>query len=58
MAGREVVQHGRPNKRVFKVTQAGLDELAAFAATPAKPCSCATTWPSRCTPRTCWTRPR
>ncbi|MEV0830495.1 PadR family transcriptional regulator [Nonomuraea rubra] len=37
VAGREVVQHGRPNKRVFKVTQAGLDELAAFAATPAKP---------------------
>ncbi|WP_262379713.1 PadR family transcriptional regulator [Nonomuraea sp. PA05] len=37
VAGREVVQRGRPNKRVFKVTQAGLDELAAFAATPAKP---------------------
>jgi DNA-binding PadR family transcriptional regulator len=37
VAGREIVQQGRPNKRVFKVTQAGLDELAAFAATPAKP---------------------
>ncbi|WP_049563817.1 PadR family transcriptional regulator [Nonomuraea sp. SBT364] len=37
VAGREVVQRGRPNKRVFKVTEAGLGELAAFAATPAKP---------------------
>ncbi|NUP82959.1 MAG: PadR family transcriptional regulator [Nonomuraea sp.] len=37
VTGREVVQRGRPNKRVFKVTQAGLDELAAFAAAPAKP---------------------
>ncbi|MGR6918594.1 PadR family transcriptional regulator [[Actinomadura] parvosata] len=37
VAGREVVQRGRPNKRVFKVTDAGLAELAAFAATPAKP---------------------
>ncbi|MEV0590307.1 PadR family transcriptional regulator [Nonomuraea cavernae] len=37
VTGREVVQRGRPNKRVFKVTEAGLGELAAFAATPAKP---------------------
>ncbi|WP_433248734.1 PadR family transcriptional regulator [Streptosporangium sp. CA-135522] len=37
VAGREVVQQGRPNKRLFTVTQAGLDELAAFAAAPAKP---------------------
>ncbi|MBF8188266.1 PadR family transcriptional regulator [Nonomuraea sp. K274] len=37
ITGREVVQHGRPNKRVFKVTDAGLAELAAFAATPARP---------------------
>ncbi|NUT09643.1 MAG: PadR family transcriptional regulator [Nonomuraea sp.] len=37
VTGREVVQRGRPNKRVFKVTQAGLDELGAFAAAPAKP---------------------
>ncbi|WP_043636200.1 PadR family transcriptional regulator [Nonomuraea candida] len=37
VAGREVVQRGRPSKRVFTVTEAGLDELAAFAATPAKP---------------------
>ncbi|WP_084965326.1 PadR family transcriptional regulator [Thermoactinospora rubra] len=37
VAGREVVQHGRPNKRVFTVTEAGIAELAAFAATPAKP---------------------
>ncbi|MED7926852.1 PadR family transcriptional regulator [Nonomuraea sp. LP-02] len=37
VAGREVVQRGRPNKRVFSVTGAGLDELAAFAAAPPKP---------------------
>ncbi|GGO71912.1 PadR family transcriptional regulator [Nonomuraea cavernae] len=37
VTGREVVQRGRPNKRVYTVTEAGLGELAAFAATPAKP---------------------
>lgn len=37
VAGREVVQRGRPNKRVFSVTEAGVGELAAFAAAPAKP---------------------
>ncbi|GGS94741.1 PadR family transcriptional regulator [Nonomuraea spiralis] len=37
VSGREVVQRGRPTKRVFQVTRAGLDELAAFAAAPAKP---------------------
>ena len=37
VTGREVVQRGRPNKRVFKVTDDGLDELTAFAAAPAKP---------------------
>ncbi|RSN14111.1 PadR family transcriptional regulator [Nonomuraea sp. WAC 01424] len=37
VSGREVVQRGRPNKRVFQVTPAGLDELATFAAAPAKP---------------------
>ncbi|MFI7695867.1 PadR family transcriptional regulator [Nonomuraea sp. NPDC049655] len=37
VTGREVVQRGRPNKRLFSVTPAGLDELAAFAAAPAKP---------------------
>ncbi|MEW1840114.1 PadR family transcriptional regulator [Nonomuraea angiospora] len=37
IAGREVVQSGRPNKRVFTVTEAGAAELAAFAATPPKP---------------------
>lgn len=37
IAGREVVQRGRPNKRVFTVTDAGAAELAAFAAAPAKP---------------------
>ena len=35
--GREVVQENRPNKRVFTVTDAGRQELATFAATPAKP---------------------
>ncbi|WP_188190720.1 PadR family transcriptional regulator [Nonomuraea sp. SYSU D8015] len=37
VAGREVVQQGRPNKRVFTVTEAGMAELAAFAAAPPKP---------------------
>ncbi|MEU1722425.1 PadR family transcriptional regulator [Nonomuraea sp. NPDC005692] len=37
VTGREVVQRGRPNKRLFSVTAAGLDELAAFVAAPAKP---------------------
>ncbi|MGI5283341.1 PadR family transcriptional regulator [Nonomuraea polychroma] len=37
VSGREVVQQGRPNKRVFKVTDAGVEELASFAAAPAKP---------------------
>lgn len=37
VAGREVVQQGRPNKRVFRVTEAGIDELATFAAAPPKP---------------------
>jgi DNA-binding PadR family transcriptional regulator len=37
--GRRVVQRGRPNKRVFTVTDAGIAELTAFAATPAKPSS-------------------
>jgi len=37
IVGRRVVQAGRPNKRVFTVTDAGLDELDAFAATPSKP---------------------
>ncbi|MEU3164560.1 PadR family transcriptional regulator [Streptosporangium sp. NPDC006930] len=37
VTGREVVQQGRPNKRVFTVTEAGVGELAAFAAIPAKP---------------------
>ncbi|WP_433438780.1 PadR family transcriptional regulator [Nonomuraea sp. CA-141351] len=37
IAGREVVQTGRPNKRMFTVTEAGAAELATFAATPSKP---------------------
>lgn len=37
IAGREVVQETRPNKRLFHVTDAGLAELERFAATAAKP---------------------
>ncbi|WP_106401283.1 PadR family transcriptional regulator [Actinocorallia populi] len=37
VAGRRVTQEGRPDKRVFTVTDAGIAELAAFAAAPAKP---------------------
>ncbi|MDH2393327.1 PadR family transcriptional regulator [Streptomyces sp. HNM0663] len=37
IAGREVVQETRPNKRLFQVTDAGLEELQAFAAAPTKP---------------------
>lgn len=37
VAGREVVQQGRPNKRIFVVTDAGMQALTAFAATPSKP---------------------
>lgn len=37
VSGREVVQEGRPNKRVFTVTEEGFAELERFAAAPAKP---------------------
>ncbi|WP_149180152.1 PadR family transcriptional regulator [Streptomyces sp. TRM49041] len=37
VAGREVVQDNRPNKRLFRVTDAGLAELEEFAAGSAKP---------------------
>lgn len=37
VTGREVVQDTRPNKRLFKVTDAGLAELEHFTATVAKP---------------------
>ncbi len=37
VAGREVVQESRPNKRVFHVTDAGVAELEAFTAASAKP---------------------
>ncbi|MGN9782582.1 PadR family transcriptional regulator [Nonomuraea sp. ZG12] len=39
IAGEQVIQLDRPNKRVFTVTEKGLDELAAFAATASKPLS-------------------
>jgi DNA-binding PadR family transcriptional regulator len=37
IAGRQVTQHGRPDKRVFTVSPAGTAELRAFAAATAKP---------------------
>lgn len=37
VAGREVVQETRPNKRLFHVTDAGLAELERFTAASAKP---------------------
>ncbi|MFI1190600.1 PadR family transcriptional regulator [Streptomyces californicus] len=37
VAGREVVQEGRPDKRLFRVTGKGLGELEGFASTAAKP---------------------
>jgi DNA-binding PadR family transcriptional regulator len=37
VTGREVVQDTRPNKRLFRVTAAGLAELERFAAVSAKP---------------------
>ncbi|GAA4258576.1 PadR family transcriptional regulator [Dactylosporangium darangshiense] len=39
VTGRQVIQRDRPNKRLFTITDAGLAELAAFAATPSKPSS-------------------
>ncbi|GGT14379.1 PadR family transcriptional regulator [Streptomyces purpureus] len=37
VTGREVVQETRPNKRLFRVTDAGRAELERFAAAPSKP---------------------
>ncbi|MFF3248678.1 PadR family transcriptional regulator [Streptomyces sp. NPDC002870] len=37
VTGRQVVQETRPNKRLFKVTDAGLAELEQFAASASKP---------------------
>ncbi|CAH9419372.1 PadR family transcriptional regulator [Streptomyces globisporus] len=37
VAGREVVQEGRPNKRLFRVTGEGMAELESFASAAAKP---------------------
>lgn len=37
ISGRRVIQHDRPNKRVYTVTQAGIDELERFSETAAKP---------------------
>ncbi|WP_405783593.1 PadR family transcriptional regulator [Streptomyces sp. NBC_00859] len=37
ISGRQVVQETRPNKRLFKVTDAGLAELERFAAVGSKP---------------------
>lgn len=37
VAGRQVVQESRPNKRLFKVTEAGRAELETFAEAASKP---------------------
>ncbi|MGW0700222.1 PadR family transcriptional regulator [Streptomyces sp. NPDC002867] len=37
VTGRQVVQETRPNKRLFRVTDAGVAELERFAAAPSKP---------------------
>ncbi|WP_020673930.1 PadR family transcriptional regulator [Amycolatopsis nigrescens] len=37
VAGRQVVQETRPNKRLFTVTEAGTAELERFASAPCKP---------------------
>jgi DNA-binding PadR family transcriptional regulator len=37
IAGRQVIQHDRPNKRVYTVTEAGTAELTRFAAAVSKP---------------------
>lgn len=37
IAGREVVQESRPNKRLFQVTSAGMAELERFVAADTKP---------------------
>ncbi|RSM60051.1 PadR family transcriptional regulator [Kibdelosporangium aridum] len=39
LTGHEVVQQGRPNKRVFALTDAGRDELSRFTGAPTKPTS-------------------
>ncbi|MGE7389053.1 PadR family transcriptional regulator [Streptomyces sp. NPDC004126] len=39
VAGREVVQESRPNKRLFRVTDTGRAELERFAGTASKPSS-------------------
>ncbi|MGW7363457.1 PadR family transcriptional regulator [Streptomyces sp. NPDC054841] len=37
VAGRQVIQENRPNKRLFRVTDAGHEELERFAAAVSKP---------------------
>ncbi|MEU0148934.1 PadR family transcriptional regulator [Streptomyces sp. NPDC006288] len=39
VAGRQVIQESRPNKRLFHVTEAGVAELESFAAGVSKPSS-------------------
>ncbi|MCE7011436.1 PadR family transcriptional regulator [Kibdelosporangium philippinense] len=39
LTGHEVVQQGRPNKRVFVLTDEGRHELARFTSAPTKPTS-------------------
>ncbi|XVQ09901.1 PadR family transcriptional regulator [Spirillospora sp. CA-255316] len=37
ITGRQVIQHDRPNKRVYTVTQAGIEEMERFATLSARP---------------------
>jgi DNA-binding PadR family transcriptional regulator len=39
LTGHEVIQQGRPNKRVFALTEAGRAELTRFTEAPTKPTS-------------------
>jgi DNA-binding PadR family transcriptional regulator len=39
LTGHEVVQQGRPNKRVFALTDSGREELTRFTTAPTKPTS-------------------
>lgn len=52
VAGRQVVQETRPNKRLFRVTDAGLAELEDFPHPYRSPRSSATTCSSRSRPPT------
>lgn len=50
ISGRQIIQHDRPNKRVYTVTEAGVAELERFATTPPSRASSARTCSSWCRP--------